>query len=72
MDENLLKKLSKATPGSKAVIKTWARSSMISPEMLGYTIGVHNGKEHIAVLIGEDMVGQRLGEVSPHPQFFLH
>ena len=60
------------TPASKAVVKTWARSSMISPEMIGYTIGVHNGKEHIPVLIGEDMIGHRLGEFSHTRKFQRH
>ncbi|OGZ45925.1 MAG: 30S ribosomal protein S19 [Candidatus Ryanbacteria bacterium RIFCSPHIGHO2_02_FULL_45_13b] len=72
INERLLQKLSKVTPDSKAVIKTWARSSMISPEMLGYTIGVHNGKEHIAVTVGEDMIGHRLGEFSPTRKFVRH
>ena len=72
VDERLLQKLSKATPGSKAVVKTWARSSMISPEMIGYTIGVHNGKEHLPVLVTEDMIGHRLGEFSPTRKFVRH
>lgn len=72
VNEKLLKKLSKTTPGSKAVVKTWARSSMISPEMIGYTIAVHNGKDHIPVLISEDMIGHRLGEFSPTRKFLRH
>jgi small subunit ribosomal protein S19 len=72
VDERLLQKLSGMQAGSKAVIKTWARSSMISPEMVGYTIGVHNGKEHIAVHISEDMIGHRLGEFSPTRKFVRH
>lgn len=72
VDARLLAKLSKTTPDSKAVIKTWARSSMISPEMIGYTIGVHNGKEHIAVFVSEDMIGHRLGEFSPTRKFVRH
>ena len=72
VDARLLQKLSKIAPGTKAVIKTWARSSMISPEMIGFTIGVHNGKEHIPVLVGEDMIGHRLGEFSPTRKFVRH
>lgn len=72
VDAKLLKKLSKVTPGSKAVVKTWARSSMISPDMIGYTIGVHNGREHISVLVSEDMIGHRLGEFSPTRKFVRH
>ncbi|TSC80803.1 MAG: small subunit ribosomal protein S19 [Parcubacteria group bacterium Gr01-1014_29] len=72
VNERLLQKLSKEKPGTRAVIKTWARSSMISPEMVGYTIGVHNGKDHIAVTINEDMIGHRLGEFSPTRKFIRH
>jgi len=68
--EKLLKKIAKAKPGE--VIKTWARSSMISPEMVGHTFGVHNGKQHIEVFITEDMVGHRLGEFSPTKKFIKH
>ena len=55
VDERLLEKIGKGKPGT--VINTWARASMISPEMIGFTIGVHNGRAHIPVLITEDMVG---------------
>jgi len=72
VDEKLLKKLAKLSAGAKTVVKTWARASMISPEMVGFTIGVHNGKEHIAVYITEDMVGHRLGEFSPTRKFIRH
>ena len=72
IDERLLQKLSKVEPGGKAVIKTWARSCMISPEMVGYTIAVHNGKDHIPVVIHEDMIGHRLGEFSPTRKFVRH
>lgn len=71
-DGRLLEKISKVKIGAKTVIKTWARASMISPEMVGYTIGVHNGKDHIPVLITEDMVGHRLGEFSPTRKFVRH
>jgi small subunit ribosomal protein S19 len=72
VDEKLLKKLSNIKPESKTVIKTWARNSTISPEMVGYTFGVHNGKDHIAVLVNEDMIGHRLGEFSPSRKFVRH
>ncbi len=51
--------------GKKTVIKTWARNSMISPDFVGQTIAVHNGKKHIPVYVTENMVGHRLGEFSP-------
>ena len=68
--ESLLKKLKTAERGS--AIKTWSRDSMIIPEMVGYTFGVHNGKEHIPVKISEEMVGHRLGEFSPTRKFRKH
>ncbi len=52
-------------PGDKTVIRTWSRDSSISPEMVGKTFGVHNGKIHIPVFVVEDMVGHKLGEFSP-------
>ena len=51
--------------GTQTVIRTWSRASMIMPEMLGLTIGVHDGRRHIPVLITENMVGHRLGEFAP-------
>jgi small subunit ribosomal protein S19 len=54
------------------VIKTWARRSQISPEMVGFVFGVHNGRQHIEVLVSEDMVGHRLGEFSPTRKFTRH
>ncbi len=57
---------------SAGVIKTWARASQIAPEMVGFTFGVHNGKQHIEVLVTEDMVGHRLGEFSPTRKFTRH
>ncbi len=71
IDEKLLKKISKLKPGKK-VIKTWARRSCISPEMVGFTVAVHNGKEHIPVFITEDMVGHKLGEFAPTRKFKAH
>jgi len=72
VDEKLLKKLEGKTPENAGVIKTWARASQISPEMVGFAFGVHNGKEHIEVKVNEDMVGHRLGEFSPSKKFVRH
>ena len=72
VDQKLLKKLSKLKAGDKTVIKTWARASTITPEMVGFTIGVHNGKIHIPVFIAEDMVGHKLGEFAPTRKFSRH
>ncbi len=72
VDENLLKKISGKKPSTTASIKTWARRSQISPEMVGFTFGVHNGKIHIDVLVTEDMVGHRLGEFSTTKKFLRH
>lgn len=68
----LLKKIAGKKPDEAGVIKTWARDSMISPEMVGFTFGVYNGKEHIAVRASEEMVGHRLGEFSPTKKFIRH
>ncbi len=72
VDPKLLKKISKIKKGESKIIKTWARSSTIVPEMVGYTFGVHNGKEHISVLVTEDMVGHKLGEFAPTRKFIRH
>jgi small subunit ribosomal protein S19 len=71
-DEKLMAKVAKAGPGSKAVIKTWARSSTITPAMVGMTFGVHNGRQHINVFVVENMVGHKLGEFSPTRKFTKH
>ena len=72
MDPKLLKKLSRFKPGDKTVIKTWSRASSITPEMVGFTFGVHNGKTHIAVHVVENMVGHKLGEFAPTRKFLRH
>jgi len=51
--------------GEKTVIKTWSRASTILPQMIGHTIGVHNGRKHIPIFITENMVGHKLGEFAP-------
>ena len=72
MDPKLLKKVQGKKPDQTGVVKTWARRSQISPDMVGFTFGVHNGKDHIEVFVSEDMVGHRLGEFSPTKKFFRH
>jgi small subunit ribosomal protein S19 len=72
VDQKLLKKISGKNPLQTGVVKTWARASQIAPEMVGFTFGVHNGKQHIEVLVTEDMVGHRLGEFSPTRKFNRH
>lgn len=72
VDLKILKKIQKLKPNDKTVIKIWARSSTISPEMVGYTFGVHNGKKHIEVFVTEDMVGHKFGEFSPTRKFVKH
>src|SRR5262249_31120198 len=56
----------------KKVVKTWSRASMVSPAMVGHTIGVHDGRRHIPVFITENMVGHRLGEFAPTRNFKAH
>ncbi|MBX4210987.1 30S ribosomal protein S19 [Candidatus Parcubacteria bacterium] len=70
--ERLLKKIAGKKPEQAGVIKTWARDSQISPEMVGYTFGVHNGKDHVEVFVTEEMVGHRLGEFSLTRKFVRH
>lgn len=72
VDERLLKKIKKLKPGDKTIIKTWSRACVITPEMVGFTFGVHNGREHIPVFIIEEMVGHRLGEFAPTRKFIKH
>ena len=73
VDEKLLKKIELLnTSGKKSVIKTWARASMITPDFVGHTFGVHNGKQHIPVFVTEDMVGHKLGEFSQTRRFIAH
>ncbi len=72
VDPKLLKKINGKKPTQAGVVKTWARRSQISPEMVGFTFGVHNGKDHLEVLVSEEMVGHRLGEFSPTRKFVRH
>lgn len=68
----ILKHLKRISPGSKAVIKIWSRDSTITPDMIGYTFGVHNGRAFIEVRVMEDMVGHHFGEFSPTRKFVKH
>jgi|SRR3989344_1091636 len=72
VDERVLKKIAGKKPGDSEVIKTWSRSCTIAPEMIGFTFGVHNGKDHIEVFVTEDMVGHKLGEFSLTRKFTKH
>ncbi len=72
IDQKLLKKLGKFKPDGKTVINSYSRDSVISPEMVGYIIGVHNGRHFIAVNIKEEMVGHKLGEFSLTRKFVRH
>lgn len=66
VDTHLLKKVENAVANSeRRPIKTWSRRSMILPDMVGLTIAIHNGRQHIPVLINEEMVGHKLGEFAP-------
>jgi len=65
IEPRLLQKISKLKTGDVTVIKTWARSSTISPEMVGFHFGVHNGKDFIPVRVVENMVGHKFGEFAP-------
>lgn len=71
INERLAVKVSKQKP-TGGTIKTWARASVITPEMVGYTFGVHNGKVFVDVFVTEEMVGHRLGEFSPTRTFKRH
>lgn len=72
VEERLLKKIAGKKPIETGVIKTWYRRSQISPEMVGFIFGVYNGRQHVDVLISEEMVGHRLGEFSPTRKFMRH
>ena len=73
VDHHLQKKIDKLTKdGSKKPIKTWSRRSMITPEMIGHTFDVHNGRKFMSVYVTENMIGHRLGEFSPTRTFKGH
>lgn len=73
INERLIAKVKKLEASdSKTIIKTWDRSCTITPEMIGHTLGVHNGRQHTPVLVNENMVGHKLGEFSPTRKFVSH
>jgi small subunit ribosomal protein S19 len=73
VDEHLLDKIDAANDsGNRKVIRTWSRRSTIVPEMVGHTIGVYNGKQHVPVFVQENMVGHKLGEFAPTRTFRGH
>jgi small subunit ribosomal protein S19 len=73
IEPKLLKKVNEMeASGQKKVIRTWSRRSAISPEFVGHTFGVHNGKTHISVFVTENMVGHKLGEFAPTRKFKAH
>ena len=72
VDERILKKVTGKKPEETGVIKIWKRGSVISPEMVGFTFGVHNGRDHIEVLVTEEKVGHKFGEFSPTKKFWRH
>lgn len=72
INQRLLNKIKNLAPDSKEVIKVWDRACTVTPEMVGVTLGVHNGKQHIPVYIVENMVGHRLGEFSHTRKFIGH
>ena len=73
VDGYLLNKVAKAGEGTRrAAIKTWSRRSTIIPDFIGLTIAVHNGKQHVPVLVSENMVGHKLGEFAPTRTFRGH
>jgi len=73
IDERVVKKVLKMKEsGKRQPIKTWSRACVISPEMVGYTFGVHNGKVHVSVFVVENMVGHKLGEFAPTRTFRGH
>ena len=73
IDYHLMDKVSKAVESKdKRSIKTWSRRSLISPEMVGLTISIHNGRQHVPIFIQEDIVGHKLGEFVPTRTFKQH
>lgn len=72
IDPKLAKKVAALGSDDRTIIKTWARASTVTPEFVGRTIAVHNGKVHVPVFITENMVGHKLGEFSPTRKFHRH
>jgi len=72
VDDHLLAKVDKLVNSNNKMIKTWSRRSTVVPEMVGYTIAVHNGRKFIPVFITEEMVGHKLGEFAPTRTYYGH
>lgn len=72
VDAKLAKKVAALTSDDRTVIRTWARASSVTPEMVGHTIAIHNGRVHVPVYITENMVGHKLGEFAPTRKFRKH
>ncbi len=72
IDQHLLDKVDKLVNSNNKTVKTWSRRSTIFPEMVGYTMAVHNGKKFIPVFVTEEMVGHKLGEFSPTRTYYGH
>lgn len=72
VNPKILKKIKALSQNDKTIIKVWDRACTITPEMVGFTIGVHNGRQHTPVYIVENMVGHKLGEFSPTKKFIGH
>jgi small subunit ribosomal protein S19 len=72
VDQRVIKKIANRRAGDKTPIKTWSRACTITPEMIGFTFAVHNGKDFIPVYVTEEMIGHRLGEFSPTRKFTRH
>ena len=72
VDERLQRRIEALQPGDKTVLRTWSRDSTVSPEMVGFTVAVHNGRIHMPVFVSENMVGHKLGEFSPTRKFRTH
>lgn len=72
IDAKLAKKIAVLSKDDRTIVKTWARASTISPEMVGHTVAVHNGRVHLPVFITENMVGHKLGEFAPTRKFRKH
>jgi small subunit ribosomal protein S19 len=72
INQRIIRKIKDLKPGDKTIIKVWDRACTITPEMVGFTIGVHNGRQHLPVYVVENMVGHRLGEFSLTKKFIVH
>ena len=73
VEERLMRRIEQMNEsGTKQMIKTWSRSSVVFPEMVGHTIAVHDGRKHVPVFVSESMVGHKLGEFAPTRTFRAH